>query len=225
MIGEIRDLETAEIALKASQTGHLVLSTLHTNDSISALPRLLDLGIPEYLIAASLTGILAQRLVRKLCQCHTYEPPTPAYIERLAAAGWAEVPDKIATPAGCPVCVHTGYKGRIGIYELLVMDDSIRSVLRTGFRADLIRNAARASGMRRMQEDAFEKLHLGVTTLEEVARVVPIEAMAPTECLSCGHELLPAFHYCPFCGVPRESEALTSQSNAARRVSDGVLLP
>jgi type IV pilus assembly protein PilB len=225
MVGEIRDLETAEIALKASQTGHLVLSTLHTNDSISALPRLLDLGIPEYLIAASVTGIMAQRLVRKLCQCHTYEPPRQEYVERLAAAGWSEVPDSIAVPAGCPACDNTGFKGRVGIYELLVMDDSIRSILRTGFRADLVRNAARANGMRRMQDDAFEKLHLGVTTLEEVSRVVPIEAIAPTECLACGHELLPAFHFCPFCGVPRENGTVTSLSKSSRRSSEGVLLP
>src|ERR1017187_4756425 len=131
--------------MKAAQTGHLVLSTLHTNDSISALVRLLDLGIPEYLIASSVTGILAQRLVRKLCSCHTYERPTPEYIERLAGAGGTQVPERIARPAGCSLCDQSGYKGRIGIYELLVIDDSIRSALRTDFRPDVIRNVDRKS--------------------------------------------------------------------------------
>ena len=120
MIGEIRDLETAEIAMKAAQTGHMVLSTLHTNDSISAVARLLDLGIPEYLIASSVTGILAQRLLRKLCACHSYKQVTPDYGERLAAVGWIQPPDRIAWPEGCAACDHTGYKGRVGIYELLV---------------------------------------------------------------------------------------------------------
>src|ERR1035437_4728884 len=130
MVGKIRDLETAEIVLKAAQTGHLVLSTLHTNDSISALARLLDLGIPEYLIASSVTGILAQRLLRKLCACHSQKQVTPDYAERLAAVGWIQPPERIPWPKGCSVCDQTGYKGRVGIYELLSIDDSIRSILR-----------------------------------------------------------------------------------------------
>ena len=115
MVGEIRDLETAEIALKAAQTGHLVLSTLHTNDSISAIARLLDLGIPEYLIASSLTGILGQRLVRKLCPCRIYEPPSNEYTDRLFAAGWTQVPAQVARAVGCPLCDQTGFRGRVGI--------------------------------------------------------------------------------------------------------------
>ena len=201
MVGEIRDLETAEIAMKAAQTGHLVLSTLHTNDSISAVARLLDLGIPEYLIASSLTGILAQRLVRKLCSCRTYERVTPEYVERLGEVGSSRFPDRFARPVGCAVCDKTGYRGRVGIYELLVIDESIRAILRGGFKPELIRNAARGNGMRRMQEDALEKLYVGITTLEEIIRVVPIETVAPSECTECGHELLPAFHYCPYCGL------------------------
>jgi len=223
MVGEIRDLETAEIALKAAQTGHLVLSTLHTNDSISALARLLDLGIPEYMIAASATGILAQRLVRKLCSCRIYQAPSREYSERLELAGWPQVPKEIARPEGCVLCDQSGYKGRIGIYELLMMNDSIRSIVRGGFRADLIRNAARAGGMRRMQEDALEKIHLGVTTIEEIARVVPIESVASSECIGCGHELLPAFHFCPTCGVQREESAVSSLSRTSGDISDGAL--
>jgi len=131
MIGEIRDLETAEIAVKAAQTGHLVLSTLHTNDSVSAVVRLIDLGIPEYLIASSVSGILAQRLVRKLCVCHTFKQVTPEYAKRLAETGWMHFPDRIASAAGCSICDRTGYKGRVGIYELLIVDESIVSVRAT----------------------------------------------------------------------------------------------
>jgi len=224
MVGEIRDLETAEIAMKAAQTGHLVLTTLHTNDSISAVVRLLDLGIPDYLIASSVTGILAQRLVRKLCTCHTYERVTPEYAARLAEAGSATIPDKIAWPAGCDLCDHTGYKGRVGVYELLQIDESIRSILRGSFKPDLLRNAARANGMRRLQEDALEKLHLGITSLEEIQRVVPFETLAPSECPGCGHELLPTFHFCPFCGMKRENSGKGAHSESSLDISHGVLL-
>jgi type II secretory ATPase GspE/PulE/Tfp pilus assembly ATPase PilB-like protein len=223
MVGEIRDLETAEIAMKAAQTGHLVLSTLHTNDSISAVVRLLDLGIHDYLIAASVTGILAQRLVRRLCSCHTLEPMTPEYAARLGEAGSTAMPDKIAWPAGCNLCDHTGYKGRIGVYELLQIDESIRSILRGSFKPDLVRNAARANGMRRLQEDALEKLRLGITSLDEIQRVVPFEAVAPVECTGCGRELLPTFHYCPFCGTKRETGGATSHSESSFDATHGVL--
>ncbi len=174
MVGEIRDAETAEISMKAAQTGHLVLSTLHTNDSISAIVRLLDLGIQEYLIASSISCIMAQRLVRRLCTCRKLEPVTSAYIAQLAEIGSSTVPDMIATPAGCDLCDHTGYKGRVGIYELLVFDESVRAILRGGFKPDLLRNTAKSMGMRRLQEDALQKLHLGLTTLQEIQRVVPM---------------------------------------------------
>ncbi len=183
MVGEIRDLETAEIALKAAQTGHLVLSTLHTNDSISAVVRLLDLGIADYLIASSVTGIMAQRLAAKALRVATsWSGPTLEDIDRLAEIGLHEVPKKIARPVGCSRCDNTGYKGRIGIYELLIVDDSIRAALRGGFKPEMIRNAARSAGMRRLQEDALEKLYKGVTTLEEILRVVPFELSATSVC-------------------------------------------
>jgi type IV pilus assembly protein PilB len=223
MIGEIRDLETAEIAMKAAQTGHMVLSTLHTNDSISAVARLLDLGIAEYLIASSVTGILAQRLLRKLCACHTQKQVTPDYAERLAAVGWLQPPECIAWPKGCGVCDQTGYKGRVGIYELLSIDDSIRSILRGAYKPDLVRTAARAAGMRRMQEDALEKLQAGVTTLEEIIRVVPMEALATSGCDRCGHELPPAYRFCPYCGTRRGPEKSDSSEGSSLHVTAGVL--
>ena len=223
MVGEIRDLETAEIAMKAAQTGHMVLSTLHTNDSISAVGRLLDLGIPAYLIASSVTGILAQRLLRKLCACHGEKQLTPEYAERLAAAGWAQPPDRIPWPAGCDVCDQTGYKGRVGIYELFVIDDSIRAILRGAYKPELIRAAAHAAGMRRMQEDAMEKLRAGLTTLEEITRIVPMEALANSGCEQCGHELAPAYRFCPYCGTRRGPGAADSPSGSSISLTEGVL--
>jgi len=223
MIGEIRDLETAEIAMKAAQTGHMVLSTLHTNDSISAVARLLDLGIPEYLIASSVTGILGQRLLRKLCACHGYKQVAPDYGERLAAVGWIQPPDRIAWPEGCAACDHTGYKGRVGIYELLTIDESVRAVLRGGYKPELVRTAARAAGMRRMQDDALEKIQAGVTTLEEVVRVVPMEALASSGCDWCGYELPPAYRFCPYCGTRRGPEGPDSNAGSSLHVAERVL--
>jgi len=223
MIGEIRDLETAEIALKCAQTGHMVLSTLHTNDSISAVARLLDIGIPEYQIATSVTAILAQRLMRKLCVCHTQKQVTPEYAERLAAVGWTRPPSHVPWPGGCKLCDQTGYRGRVGIYELLFVDESIRSILRGTYKPDLVRAAARANGMRRMQEDALDKLQAGATTLEEMVRVVPLETQANSGCESCGHELSPAFRFCPYCGTRRGPGSSDSQTEPSLNVTNEVL--
>ena len=223
MVGEIRDLETAEIAMKAAQTGHLVLSTLHTNDSISAIVRLLDLGIQDYLIASSVTGILGQRLVRKLCSCHTFERITPEYAARLGETGTIQMPDVVPRPAGCELCDQTGYKGRIGVYELLQIDESIRSILRGSFNPDLLRNAARAAGMRRIQEDALDKLRLGITSLEEIQRVVPLENFAPVSCSGCAHELLSTFRFCPCCGLKCENGGTSGSWEPSLDISHGVL--
>jgi type IV pilus assembly protein PilB len=222
MIGEVRDLETAEIAMKAAQTGHLVLSTLHTNDCVSAIARLLDLGIPEYLVASSVSAILAQRLVRKLCSCHGYKDVTPSYAERLKAAGWSNPPTNIAWPKGCVLCDYTGYKGRIGIYELMTIDESIRAILRGSYNPDQVRDAARAGGMRRMQEDALEKLQAGVTTLDEIIRVVPMDIQSEGVFEHCGQKLSALFRFCPYCGVAREIEELNSTASSLQ-VGEGVL--
>jgi type IV pilus assembly protein PilB len=203
MVGEIRDKETAEIAMKAAQTGHLVLSTLHTNDSIAAVTRLLDLGIPGYMIAASVSGIMAQRLVRKLCACHDQAEVTAEYASRLTEVGLTEPLKVQCVPVGCAECDHTGYKGRVGVYEMLLLDESVKTAVRTGARVDEIRSLARSAGMKLMQEDAVEKLRLGVTSLEEIQRVVPFEKLASPRCSGCGRELPPAFLYCPYCGSKR----------------------
>jgi type IV pilus assembly protein PilB len=200
MVGEIRDRETAEIAIKAAQTGHLVLSTLHTNDSVSAVTRLLDLGVPGFQIATSVTGIIAQRLVRRLCSCHDKVPVSADYAAQLFQAGALIPPETQYIPTGCDTCDLTGYKGRIGIYEMLEFDEAIRSAVRSTDRIDEIRMLARHSGMKLMQEYALEHVRKGLTTLNEVLRVVPFEQIRTARCLACGHELPPTFAFCPYCG-------------------------
>jgi len=202
MVGEIRDTETAEIALQAAQTGHLVLSTLHTNDSVAAITRLLDLEIQPFLIASSVTQVIAQRLVRRLCmKCRAEVPMSPEYAARLLSAGIVDFESKMYVPVGCPECDGTGYKGRSGIYEILMFDEQIRASVRSATRDEELRNLARAGGMRLMQEDALEKVKMGVTTLDEVLRVVPFEHASTLRCRNCGKSLAPSFIFCPYCGA------------------------
>lgn len=222
MIGEIRDKETAEIAIKAAQTGHLVLSTLHTNDSIAALTRLLDLGVPGFQIAASLTGIIAQRLVRRLCACHKKVPATPGYTSRLLQAGISDPPSVEHVPNGCDECDLTGYKGRVGIYEMFLMDDRIRAAVRSGGRNDEIRTVARHNGMKLMQEYALELVREGLTTLDETQRVVPFEQIRATYCQACQQELSPGFRFCPHCGEKVGGGPKTRKSRRRPLVEQGA---
>jgi type IV pilus assembly protein PilB len=208
MIGEIRDKETAEIALKAAQTGHLVLSTLHTNDSISTITRLVDLGVPIYEISSSLTAVIAQRLIRRLCSCHHSGLPTDGYIASLRSAGLVE-PIVQNLPNGCQTCDFTGYKGRIGVYEMLSFDEGIQAAARSANRDEDIRIQARHNGMRFLQEYALEYVRDGLTTMEEVERVVPLSLKRQAEaCSSCQRELSAQFTFCPCCGVRRGSRAI-----------------
>jgi general secretion pathway protein E len=155
MIGEIRDFETAQIAIQASLTGHLVLATLHTNDAPSAVTRLTDMGVEPFLLSSSLLGVLAQRLVRKLC---------PHCKRQDAAAGRYQ-------PVGCSECGNTGYKGRTGVYELMVADDNVRSLIHARASEAQVREAAGKSGLRSMREDGERLVQQGITSLEEVLRV------------------------------------------------------
>jgi type IV pilus assembly protein PilB len=212
MLGEIRDAETAEIAMEVSQTGHLVLSTLHTNDSVGAITRLLDLDIPAFLVTSSVTAIMAQRLVRKLCRCKRKERIRADQSAELAAAGVAELPEFLHLPVGCKECDQSGYRGRIGVYELLVMDDVIRDAISSGSRDDQIRTLARSLGMRFMEQDALEKVTGGVTTLEEVMRVVPFDDLnSINRCAACHKHLVPAFAFCPYCGTPVARKTIPTQ--------------
>jgi type IV pilus assembly protein PilB len=221
MVGEIRDRETAEIALKAAQTGHLVLSTLHTNDSVSAVVRLLDLGVAGFLVASSVTAILAQRLVRRLCECNELGAATPEFTSQMMEWGVSDPPRTQRSAVGCNACDHTGYRGRVGVYEIISFDESVKNVVRTTGRSDEIRNLARHAGMKQMQEYAVEKVKQGVTSMEEVLRVVPFEPLPMVGCQSCGHDLMPAFSYCPYCGSKRE-DAESSGEAQPRLVKQGA---
>jgi type IV pilus assembly protein PilB len=221
MVGEIRDQETAEIALKAAQTGQLVLSTLHTNDSVSAIVRLLDLGVPPFLIASSVVGVLAQRLVRKLCACHSVEPMTAELSTRLTEAGLPLSPQDIRVPGACGACDRTGYKGRTAVAELLMINEPIRAMIRADESTDAIREFARLRGMRLMHEDGLDKVKAGLTTYDEILRIVPFESVARCPCAACGQQLHAAFQYCPFCGERRSG----AQPDGPKLEREGALLP
>ena len=215
MIGEIRDKETAEIALKAAQTGHLVLSTLHTNDSISSVTRLLDLGVPAYEISSAVTAVIAQRLVRRLCPCHHSTSPAPDYLALLRCAGLEQPPAVHNRPNGCKECDFTGYRGRVGVYEFLSFTESIQKAARAENHEDALRFEARRSGMKLLQEYALGCIGEGLTTLEEVQRVVPLSGAREADvCGSCFREMVPQFNFCPYCGRKRrEPSALLLNSS------------
>ena len=173
MIGEIRDLETAQIAVQAALTGHMVLSTLHTNDAASTVNRLLDMGMDDYLLTSTVNGILAQRLVRTLCtQCRQAYPALPEVVEEMQLRRYTQAdPVLVYRPVGCDECGGTGYMGRISIVELLVMSDAIRSMIMRHVTAGEIRQQAISEGMQTMYENGLSKTVAGVTTIEEVLRV------------------------------------------------------
>ncbi len=203
MVGEMRDLETAEIAMKTAQTGHLVLSTLHTNDAVSAVNRLLDIGVASFMIASSVTAVVAQRLVRRLCKCCRQVPCTPEAAGHLASLGLVAPVGSIRIPVGCDLCDQTGYRGRVGVYEILSFNETIREAVRAGATSDEIRSAAREMGMTSMQDDALHKILSGVTSIAEVARVVPVQTVRSAQCSACGRELNRTFKFCPHCGAQR----------------------
>jgi type IV pilus assembly protein PilB len=170
MVGEIRDRDTAQIAVEAALTGHLVLSTLHTNDAPTAATRLMEMGIEPFLVASAVECIVAQRLARRLCpDCRVAVPVTAA---ALLAAGLDAGGDIEAFEAdGCPRCAGTGYRGRIGLYEVLQMNDEVRSLILERAPAATIGAAAHRHGMRHLRQDGLDKVIAGVTTLAEIARV------------------------------------------------------
>jgi len=170
MIGEIRDDETARIAVQAALTGHLVLSTLHTNNAPGAITRLMNVGVEPYLVAASLVGVLAQRLVRKICT-NCKEPFDPPENIRHAVEKMAGSVETFYQGKGCPKCRKTGFSGRIGIYELLVLTDELRHKISQNVSIDEIRTAAIESGMTILRQDGMEKVKAGITTVEEVLSV------------------------------------------------------
>jgi type IV pilus assembly protein PilB len=170
MLGEIRDPETARIAVQASLTGHLVLSTLHTNDAPSSITRLINIGVEPYLISAAVNAILAQRLVRKICQhCKEEFMPSEEMKGFLQLQGFQS--EKTFKGKGCDKCRKTGYTGRLGIYELLVMDDNLRDMVTRNPDVTQLRKLCRERGLVTLREDGFLKVMKGLTTVDEILRV------------------------------------------------------
>src|SRR5689334_4688906 len=201
LLGEIRDGETAKIAMQAAQTGHLVLSTLHTDDAPSVVTRLADIGAEPFVIASALVGVVAQRLVRRLCvHCRRQYTPPPDVLRALniAEADAASIPFYKAV--GCDQCNHTGYRGRIGIYEVMRISDKLRRLIAARVTEDQIRDTAVSSGMITLGEDGLSKVKSGVTTAEELLRVVTEVREVRTLCTSCGVAVGVDFVACPQCG-------------------------
>ena len=174
MVGEIRDLETAEMAIQAALTGHLVLSTLHTNDAPTAVTRLLDLGVPSYMIKATVLGVMAQRLVRTLCpHCKVEEEVDLEAWNLLTHPFKAKPPSRVCAPVGCLECRDTGYLGRMGIYEILPMSEAVQGTIRGDMELDDLRRGAYKEGMRSLRLSGAQKVGAGTTTISEVLRVAP----------------------------------------------------
>ncbi|HVL90559.1 MAG TPA: ATPase, T2SS/T4P/T4SS family [Actinomycetota bacterium] len=201
MVGEIRDVETAHISLQAAMTGHLVFSTVHTNDAASAVTRLVDMGVESFLVAQALSLIVAQRLVRVICpHCKQEAPPSEAALKRLGLA-----PDTLAgvtlyRGAGCETCGFTGFLGRTGIFEVLPIRRQMREQINAQAAEGVLSAGARAAGVRSLLEAGLEKVRAGITTLDEVQREVQIERQPDRpRCPSCRNEVDPAFVVCPYC--------------------------
>jgi len=172
MVGEIRDRDTAQMAIQSALTGHLVFSTLHTNDAAGAVSRMLDLGVEPYLLASSLLGVLAQRLVRRLCdRCRTTYQPTEADWRLWGVASGEAAPETLYAGGGCDECLDTGYHERIGVFELLEVNDLVRELIVQCGTAASIKAAAVAAGMTTLRTDGIAKAAAGTTTMDEVARV------------------------------------------------------
>ena len=201
LVGEIRDAETAKIAMQAAQTGHLVLSTLHTDDAPSVVTRLMDIGVEPFVIAGAVIGVVAQRLVRRLCpNCRRQYTPPPETLRLLniADADAASIP--FYKSVGCDQCNHTGYRGRIGIYEVMKVTDKLRRLIAARASEDQVREAALAGGMISLGEDGLAKVKSGITTPEELLRVVTEVREMRTLCPGCGAAVGVDFNACPSCG-------------------------
>jgi type IV pilus assembly protein PilB len=202
MIGEIRDMDTAEIALQASLTGHLVLSTLHTNDAPSAITRLVDIGMAPYMIASSVVGVVAQRLVRVICaECKEEYVPNPDLLSRIGLDK-QNLPFKFYRGSGCSKCGNLGFKGRTVIEEVMVMSRKVRELTLSGSSADQVREAAMVTGMTTLGNSGLRKIEMGITTIDEVLKAVQQKEELTTVCPHCGKGVSLDFKDCPYCKKP-----------------------
>ncbi len=201
LVGEIRDQETAKIAMQAAQTGHLVLSTLHTDDAPSTVTRLTDMGMEPYVIGSALIGVVAQRLVRRLCVgCRRQYTPEAETLRSLNIPEAGAAQFVFYRAVGCEECNHTGYRGRIALYEVMRVDEKVRRLIAQRGGEDMVRDAAVAAGMLTLGEDGLAKVKAGVTTAEELLRVVTEVREMRTLCPSCSGAVAMDFIACPHCG-------------------------
>jgi type IV pilus assembly protein PilB len=171
LVGEVRDHETAKIAIEAALTGHLVFTTLHTNDAPSSIARLLDLGLEPFLVTAAIEGVVAQRLVRKICSgCKTEYVPSEEQLMELGLRPDGVIGKKFYYGKGCEICNNTGYKGRMGLYETMILDDDMRELIIQHASTQIIRNEAKKRGMRTLRDSGLLCIFDGVSTIEEVVR-------------------------------------------------------
>ncbi|MGH7340552.1 MAG: ATPase, T2SS/T4P/T4SS family, partial [Candidatus Rokuibacteriota bacterium] len=238
MIGEIRDAETAQIAFRASITGHLVLSTVHTNDAASAVTRLVDVGLQPFMVSSALLAVMSMRLVRTICpKCREPYELDPDHARSLGMQVPKDEALTVYRGAGCSQCRNTGYYGRTGLFEVIELNEDLRELINQGAPDSTIRLAAVDLGMRSMAEDGLEKMMAGITTLEEVNRVVYVaeeqHRLCPycttvlagefDYCTSCGHfvgdscvqchrRLNGHWSYCPFCGTTNRAHKLEARS-------------
>jgi type IV pilus assembly protein PilB len=201
LVGEIRDHETAKIAMQAAQTGHLVLSTLHTDDAPSTVTRLMDMGMEPYVIASALVGVIAQRLVRRLClSCRRQYTPEADTLRALNMSEADASRFVFYRAIGCEECNHTGYRGRIALYEVMRVSEKVRRLIAQRAGEDLVRDAAAEAGLMTLGEDGLAKVKAGITTAEELLRVVTEVREMRTLCPGCGGAVAIDFMACPQCG-------------------------
>jgi type IV pilus assembly protein PilB len=199
MVGEIRDLEAAQIVMQSALTGHLVFTSLHTNDAASAITRLVDLGVEPFLISSALTLVVAQRLVRVICR----DCAAPAEVSErtLTSLGFlrTDVPDMLPRGEGCERCSYTGYRGRIGIFEVLPVSNELRRQMTTQLNETSIHHTVRMMGVKSLRENGLQRVREGVTTLDEVLRVTYMERAEIPRCPSCRHDVEASWLLCPYC--------------------------
>jgi len=205
LVGEVRDTETADVTFKAALTGHMVLTTLHTNNSVASITRLVDLGVKPYLIASALEGVVAQRLVRRVCDhCRVEEPANPDLL-RLLRLPADYFPNAISRGRGCPRCNQTGYLGRTGIFELFMMNDDFRQLISENYRESKLLQLARSNGMMTLLENGLTKVAGGETTLDELLRVIGPQIRHERDCDCCGQTIDAKYLFCPFCGCGKQN--------------------
>ena len=239
LVGEVRDNETAHIAMQSAMTGHLVLSTVHTVNAVAAITRLLNLGVDSYLVGSALKGVIAQRLLRRICpDCKTECEPDPEVVRKIESELGEKIRFKCYRGAGCDTCLQTGHKGRTAAFEILPMTDEIRALIDRGAGEQEIEEAAHGPMGRTMFEDAIQKVRQGITMLNEILRVIPLGSTgagvveAETTCVSCGQPINEECEICPCCGAAVEEtedvpplQPTGSTEAPGRSVSDRQLRP